>query len=82
MLVLFWDGSYEKYQEQDILFHQMLPLFFLLVIQLVVLLHCSGSYERLFGYPKNIRISVLLVNLPRCQYVMRCTIWYQSLFGI
>ena len=82
MLVFFWDGSYEKYQEQDILFHQMLPLFFLLVIQLVVLLHCIGSYECLFGYPKNIRISVLLLNLSRCQYVMRCTIWYQSLFGI
>ena len=54
----------------NILHRTKFPLFLLLIIQLMVSLHYSGSFLCLFGYPENIRISVFLLNLPRCQDVL------------
>ena len=48
----------------------MLPLFLLLITQLLVSPHCSGSFVCLFGCPENVRIFVFLLNLSRCQYIL------------
>ena len=46
----------------NLLHRIMLPLFLLLIIQLMVSLHYSGSFVCLFGYPENIRVFVFLLN--------------------
>ena len=48
----------------------MLPLFLLLITQLLVSPHISGSFVCLFGCPENVRIFVFLLNLSRCQYIL------------